>query len=140
MKVNLEALFVAFGDESVKRTYYLDSDSGRVFNVLEDHDDPETQELMWALESDTRQRYIQIPKPTLEETLKEQDSFAASLGEGSDLKTKIEKMLEDDHDGSKFADFVLRDRAAREAWRDFRVGRSRQQANEWLKSLSLLSD
>ena len=140
MKVNLEALFVAFGDESVKRTYYLDSDSGRVFNVLEDHDDPETQELMWALESDTRQRYIQIPKPTLEETLKEQDSFVASLGEDSDLKTKIEKMLEEDHDGSKFAGFVVRDRVARETWRDFRVGRSRQQANEWLKSLSLLSD
>ena len=140
MKVNLEALFVAFGDESVERTYYLDSDSGRVFNVLEDHDDPETQELMWALESDTRQRYIQIPKPTLEETLKEQDAFVASLQDESELKTKVETILENDHDGSKFADFVLRDRLARDAWRDFRVDRSRQQTNEWLKSLSLLSD
>jgi hypothetical protein len=140
VKVDLEALFVAFGDESVERTYYLDSDSGQVFNVLEDHDDPETQELMWALESDTRQRYVQIPKPTLEETLEEQDSFVESLEEGSELKTKIENMIEDDHDGSKFADFVERDRAAREAWRDFRAGRSRQQANEWLKSLSLPSD
>ncbi len=49
MKVDLEAVFVAFSDDSVERTYYLDGDSGRVFNVLEDHDDPETRELVWAL-------------------------------------------------------------------------------------------
>ena len=46
MKVDLEALFVAFSDDSVERSYYLDGDSGRVFNVLEDHDDPETRELV----------------------------------------------------------------------------------------------
>ena len=85
MKVDLEALVVAFSDDSVERSYYLDSDSGRVFNVLEDHDDPETRELVWALESDTRGRYIQIPKPSLEETLEEQDAFVESL-EG-DMKT-----------------------------------------------------
>jgi hypothetical protein len=135
VKVDLEAVFVAFSDDSVERTYYLDADSGRVFNVLEDHDDPETRELVWALESDTRGRYIQVPKPSMEETLKEQDAFVESL-EG-DLKEKLDKIIQDDHDGSKFADYVKRNREAREAWRDYRALRSRDQANEWVQTLNL---
>ncbi len=135
MKVDLEAVFVAFSDDSVERTYYLDGDSGRVFNVLEDHDDPETRELVWALESDTRGRYIQVPKPSMEETLKEQDAFAESLD--GELKEKLDKIIQDDHDGSKFADFVKRNREAREAWRDYRTLRSRDQANEWVQKLNL---
>ena len=135
MKVDLEAVLVAFSDDSVERTYYLDGDSGRVFNVLEDHDDPETRELVWSLESDTRGRYIQVPKPSMEETLKEQDAFLESLD--GDLKEKLEKIIQDDHDGSKFADFVERNREAREAWRDYRTLRSRDQANEWIQTLNL---
>ena len=135
MKVDREALFVAFSDDSVERSYYLDRDSGRVFNVLEDHDDPETQELVWALESDTRERYIQIPKPTLEETLKEQDAFVESLN--GELREKLDKIIEDDHDGAKFGDFVERDREARDAWRDYRMSRSREQAEDWLTNLNL---
>ncbi len=135
MKVDLEAVLVAFSDDSVERTYYLDGDSGRVFNVLEDHDDPETRELVWALESDTRGRYIQVPKPSMEETLKEQDAFLESLD--GDLKEKLEKIIQDDHDGSKFSDFVERNRQAREAWRDYRSLRSRDQANEWVQKLNL---
>ena len=133
MKVDLEALVVAFSDDSVERSYYLDGDSGRVFNVLEDHDDPETRELVWALESDTRERYIQIPKPSLEETLQEQDAFVESL-EG-EIREKLDKVIEDDHDGAKFAEFVERNREARDAWRDYRTARSREQANEWIKKL-----
>ena len=135
MKVDLEAVFVAFSDDSVERTYYLDGDSGRLFNVLEDHDDPETRELVWALESDTRGRYIQVPKPSMEETLKEQDAFVESLQ--GDLKEKLDKIIQDDHDGSKFADYVKRNREAREAWRDYRALRSRDQANEWVQTLNL---
>ncbi len=135
MKVDLEAVLVAFSDDSVERTYYLDGDSGRVFNVLEDHDDPETRELVWALESDTRGRYIQVPKPSMEETLKEQDAFVESLD--GELKEKLDKIIHDDHDGSKFADFVERNREAREAWRDYRTLRSRDQANEWIQTLNL---
>ena len=135
MKVDLEALFVAFGDDSVERTYYLDSDSGRVFNVLEDHDDPETRELVWALESDTRGRYIPVPKPNLEETLQEQDAFVETL-EG-DMREKLDKVIEDDHDGAKFADYVERNRDARAAWRDYRTVRSREQAKEWIAKLDL---
>ena len=135
MKVDLEALVVAFSDDSVERSYYLDGDSGRVFNVLEDHDDPETQELVWALESDTRGRYILVPKPSMEESLQEQDSFVESLD--GELKEKLDKIIEDDHDGSKFAEFVERNRNARDSWRDYRMTRSREQANEWLKKLNL---
>jgi len=135
VKVDLEAVFVAFSDDSVERTYYLDGDSGRVFNVLEDHDDPETRELVWALESDTRGRYIQVPKPSMEETLKEQDAFVESVD--GELKEKLDKIIQDDHDGSKFADFVKRNREAREAWRDYRTLRSRDQANEWVQKLNL---
>lgn len=135
MKVDLEALFVAFSDDSVERSYYLDGDSGRVFNVLEDHDDPETRELVWALESDTRGRYIPVPKPSLEETLKEQDAFVETL-EG-EMREKLDKVIEDDHDGAKFADYVERNRDAREAWRDYRTIRSRQQAKEWIETLDL---
>jgi hypothetical protein len=135
VKVDLEALFVAFSDDSVERSYYLDGDSGRVFNVLEDHDDPETRELVWALESDTRGRYIQVPKPSLEETLREQDAFVESLV--GDMREKFDKVIEDDHDGAKFADYVERNRDARTAWRDYRVVRSREQASEWIKTLNL---
>lgn len=135
MKVDLEAVLVAFSDDSVERTYYLDGDSGRVFNVREDQDDPETRELVWALESDTRGRYIQVPKPSMEETLKEQDAFVESLD--GELKEKLDKIIQDDHDGSKFSDFVERNRQAREAWRDYRSLRSRDQANEWVQKLNL---
>lgn len=135
MKVDLEAVLVAFSDDSVERTYYLDGDSGRVFNVREDQDDPETRELVWALESDSRGRYIQVPKPSMEETLKEQDAFVESLD--GELKEKLDKIIQDDHDGSKFSDFVERNRQAREAWRDYRSLRSRDQANEWVQKLNL---
>jgi Uncharacterised protein family (UPF0158) len=139
VNVDFEAVVVAFSDDSVERSYYLDTDSGRVFNVLEDHDDPETQELVWQLEADTRGRYVLVPKPTLEEKLEEQDKFVESLEEVS-FKPKLEELLENDHDGSKFADFVERNREARDAWRDFRMARSRVQASEWLKTLSQPSD
>ena len=49
VKIDLEALFVAFSDDSVERSYYLDRDSGRVFNVLEDHDDPERKRHLYRL-------------------------------------------------------------------------------------------
>ena len=132
MNVDFDAVAVAFGDDSVERSYYLDIDSGRVFNVLEDHDDPETQELVWQLEADTRGRYVLIPKPTLEEQLQEQDAFMESLAD-SEMKAALGKLLENDHDGTKFADFVERNREARDEWRNFRMARSRQQATEWLK-------
>jgi hypothetical protein len=132
VNVDVEAVVVAFSDDSVERSYYLDTDSGRVFNVLEDHDDPETQELVWQLEADTRGRYVQIPKPSLEDKLAEQDAFVESLTDG-DLKSKLDEVIEDDHAGTKFADFVERHREARDAWRDFRMARSRLQASEWLK-------
>jgi Uncharacterised protein family (UPF0158) len=136
VNVDFEAVVVAFSDDSVERSYYVDTDLGRVFNVLEDHDDPETQELVWQLEADTRGRYLQVPKPTLEEQIEEQDAFVASL-EGVSFKGKLEELLEDDHDGSKFADFVDRNREARDAWRDFRMARSRVQAVDWIKKLNL---
>lgn len=138
MKVDLEALVVAFSDDSVERSYYLDGDTGRVFNVLEDHDDPETQAVVWELESDTRGRYVQVPKPSLEEALQQQDAFVESID--GDLREKLDKVIEDDHDGAKFAEFVDRDRAARDAWRDYRLVRSRQQANEWIQTLDLTTD
>jgi hypothetical protein len=62
----------------------------------------------------------------------------ASLPE-ADLKAKLDKVLVDDHDGSKFADFVERNRDARDAWRDFRMVRSRKQASEWLKQQNFLN-
>ncbi|MGH9324017.1 MAG: UPF0158 family protein [Vicinamibacteria bacterium] len=139
MNVDLEAVVVAFSDDSVERSYYLDSDSGRVFNVLEDHDDPETQQLVWQLEADTRGRYVQIPKPSMEEQLEEQDAFLESLPEGA-LKSRLGELLATDNDGSKFPEFVERNRDARDAWRDFRMARSRQQASEWLKKQNLPLD
>ena len=135
MKADLEAIVVAFVDDSPERSYYLDGDSGRVFNLLEDHDDPETQELMWALESDMRGRYIQIPKPSLEEALQEQDAFVETL-EGN-LKEKLDGIIESDHDGKKFIEFIKRDRAARETWRDYRLVTSRKRAHEWLQDLGI---
>lgn len=71
----------------------------------------------------------------MEETLKEQDAFVESLD--GELKEKLDKIIQDDHDGSKFSDFVERNREAREAWRDYRSLRSRDQANEWIQKLNL---
>ena len=136
MKVDLEAVVLAFSDDSVERSYYLDRDSGRIFNVLEDHDDPETRELVWQLEADSRNRYVQIPKPSMEETLKEQDVFVDSIVE-EELKTNLTQLLEDDHDGSKFIDFIERNKSARNTWRQFRKVRSRKQATDWLTMLRL---
>ena len=136
MNVDVDGLFVAFSDDSVERSYYLDTDSGQVFNVLEDHDDPETQELVWQLEADTRGRFVQVPKPSMEETLEEQDAFVESMSDG-ELKQELEALVSNDHDGTKFVDFVERNRAARDAWRDYRMARSREKANAWLDKLGL---
>jgi hypothetical protein len=75
--VNLDALVVAFDDSEPARSYYLDRDTGTVFNFLEDHDNPETQEMAWQIEVDGGRRFIQIPKLSIEEELQEQDSFVA---------------------------------------------------------------
>ena len=90
---------------------------------------------MWALESDTRGRYIQIPKPSLEEALQEQDTFVETL-EGP-LKDKLDGIIESDHDGKKFIEFIKRNRDARETWRDYRLVTSRNRAQEWLQDLGV---
>lgn len=136
MNVDIEGLVIGFSDDSVERSYFLDRDTGRVFNVLEDHDDPETQKQVWQLEADTRDRYVQIPKLNLEQRIDEQDAFVESLDEG-DLKASFEKVIESDHDGSKFAEFVTRDRTARDAWRAYRKSRSRERVAVWVETVDL---
>ena len=79
MKLDRDALIVAFDDNSLERSYYLDRDSGKVFNLLEDHHDPETEEIAWQIEADGGRRFIQIPKLSMEEMMQEQDAFLESL-------------------------------------------------------------
>jgi hypothetical protein len=134
--VNLDALVVAFDDSEPARSYYLDRDTGTVFNFLEDHDAPETQEMAWQIEVDGGRRFIQIPKLSIEEELQEQDSFVETI-EDQELKLKLSQMLETDHDGSRFQDFVSRQREVREKWRSFCRVRSRERASDWLGSLGL---
>ena len=133
MKVDLDSLVMAFDDNSLERSYYLDRDTGRIFNLLEDHDDPETEEIAWQIEADGGRRFIQIPKLSMEEIMEEQDSFVESL-EDSELKTKLSEVLESDRDGSRFEEFVKRQRDARKKWRAFTKVRSRERADAWLKS------
>ena len=136
LRIDLEALVVAFDDDSPAHSYYLDRDTGRVFNFVEDHLDAETEEITWQIEADGGKRYLQVPKLTLEEELKEQDSFVESLDD-KELKEKLAKVIESDHDGSQFQDFVRRQRGAREKWRAYCRVRSRERADLWLKSLGL---
>jgi hypothetical protein len=133
VNVDLEALVMAFHDNSLERSYYLDRDTGKVFNLLEDRDDLETEEIAWQVEADGGRRFIQVPKLSMEEVLQDQDSFVDSLDDG-ELKAKLSKVLESDSDGSRFEGFVNRQREAREKWRAFIKVRSRQRADEWLKS------
>ena len=136
MIVDLDTLVMAFNDNSLERSYYLDRDTGKVFNLLEDHDDAETEEIAWQIEADGGRRYVQIPKLSMEEILEEQDSFVATLEDG-DLKAKLSEILESDSDGSRFEEFVNRERDARERFRTFLKVRSRERADEWLKSLGI---
>ncbi len=135
-RIDLEALVSAFDDDSPAHSYYLDRDTGLVFNFVEDHVDAETEEITWQIEADGGKRYLQVPKLTLEEELKEQDSFVESLDD-KELKEKLAKVIESDHDGSQFQDFVRRQRGAREKWRAYSRVRSRERADLWLKSLGL---
>lgn len=136
--VDLDALTHAFTDSSLERSYYLDLETGRVFNLLEDHNDPETEEIQWQIEADGGRRYAQIPKLSLEEEMQEQDTFVESLDD-AELKAKLTEVLEKDRDGSHFNDFVTRDRKARDKWRVFWKDRSRQRADQWLDKLGLNS-
>jgi hypothetical protein len=133
VKVDLDSLVMAFDDNSLERSYYLDLETGRIFNLLEDHDDAETQEIAWQVEADGGRRFIHIPKLTMEELLAEQDSFVESLEDGK-LKNSLLEVLESDTDGSGFEEFVKRQRNAREKWRAFTKVRSRERADTWLKS------
>ena len=45
LRIDLEALVVAFDDDSPAHSYYLDRDTGLVFNFVEDHVDAETEEI-----------------------------------------------------------------------------------------------
>ena len=129
-----EALVAAFVDDGPERTYYYDRDTSRMVSVAEDQEDPLTQEIIWQLESDTRGRFVPVPKPRLEDTLNEQDAFVESLPEG-EMRQRLEALLEDDPDGSKVARLVTRDRTFRPAWRRFRAARARTQASEFLSRL-----
>jgi hypothetical protein len=135
-RVDLDALVVAFSDDAPARSYYLDKENGQVFSLLEDHVDPETEEIAVQIEVDGGRRYLQIPKLTIEEVLQEQDAFLESL-DHQELKTQLAKVIESDHDGSQFEEFVSRQREAREQWRDFCRTRARERADRWLKSLDL---
>lgn len=135
-RIDLEALVGAFDDDSPAHSYYLDRDTGLVFNFVEDHVDAETEEIAWQIEADGGKRYLQVPKLTLEEELKEQDSFVESLDD-KELKEKLAKVIESDHDGSQFQDLVTRQREVREKWRAYSRVRSRERADLWLKSLGL---
>lgn len=130
----LEALVAAFVDDGPERTYYYDRDISRMVSVAEDHEDPSTQEIVWQLESDIRGRFVPVPKPSLEDTLSEQDAFVESLPEG-EMRQRLEALLEDDPDGSKLAQLVNRDRTVRPAWRQFRAARARVQASDFLNRL-----
>jgi len=136
VSIDLEGLVVAFDDESPARSYYLDRDTGKVFSFLEDHVDAETEEIAWQIEADGEKRYLPVPKLTLEEELKEQDSFVESLDKG-ELKERVAKVIESDHDGSKFQELVIRHRETREKWRAYFRGRSRERVKLWLKSVGL---
>ena len=136
MKLDRDALIVAFNDNSLERSYYLDRENGRVFNLLEDHHDPETEEIAWQIEADGGRRFIQIPKLSMEELMQEQDAFLESLEEG-ELKTAVAAVLESDKDGSAFEEFVRRKKDAREKWRAYIKVRSGERAEEWLKSLGI---
>jgi hypothetical protein len=133
VNVDLDSLVLAFSDNSLERSYYLDRDTGRIFNLLEDHDDPETEEITWQIEADGGRRFIQIPKLAMEEVLEEQDSFVNSLEDG-ELKAKLSEILESDTDGSLFEEFVKRKKEARDKWNAFAKVRSRVRADEWLSS------
>ncbi len=134
--IDLEALVVAFDDDSPAHSYYLDRDTGLVFIFVEDHVDAETEEITWQIEADGGKRYLQVPKLTLEEELKEQDSFVESLDDKK-LKEQVAKVIESDHDGSQFQELVTRQREVREKWRAYSRVRSRERAALWLKSLGL---
>jgi len=131
----LAALVAAFVDDGPERTYYYDRDTSRMVSVAEDHEDPSTQEIVWQLESDTRGRFVPVPKPRLEDTLNEQDAFVESLPEG-ETRRRLEALPESDPGGSKLARLVTRDRAVRPAWREFRAERARAQAAAFLARLA----
>ena len=130
----LEGLAAAFFDDGPERSYYYDRDTARMVSVAEDHDDHATLEIIWRLEADTRNRFVPVPKPRLEETLDEQDAFVESLPPGP-LRKRLEKLVEDDPDGSKVALLLVRNRELRPEWRRFRAERARVQAREFLRRL-----
>ncbi len=128
------AVVAAFLDDGPERTYYYDRDTSRIVSISEDQEDPATQRVVWDLESDTRGRFVPIPKPKFEETLSEQDEFVEQLPDGP-LKSRLETLIEDDPDGSRMAQVVVQDRDARNAWRLFRTGRAEDRARAFLAGL-----
>ncbi len=134
VKVDLEALVFAFEDSSIERSYFVDRDTGRIFKLLEDHHDTETEEMVWQIEVDGGNRIIQVPKLTMEEEMEEQDLFLSTLEEG-ELKDKVSKVLDSDPDGSKFPEFITRQREAREKWKISHKEQSRKRAEKWIESL-----
>jgi hypothetical protein len=137
-RLEMDALVTAFADGAPVRNYYLDKESGRVFSLSDDHVDTESEEITVQIEVDGGRRYLQVPKPTMEEEIQEQDSFLESL-EDDELKTKFAKVIESDHDGSQFQELVTRQRDAREKWTRFCRTRARKRADQWLKTLGLPS-
>lgn len=135
--VNMDALTLAFDDNSLERSYYLDRNTGRVFNLLEDHSDPETEEIAWDIEADAGKRYILIPKMPIEEELEERDAFISIIGDDA-LSKKLSDMMDaDGTTGRRFTEFVTKDRLVRDKWRAYRRTRSRERAIRWLESLKL---
>jgi len=136
VKVDHDALVIAFNDNSLERSYYVDRETGRVFNLMEDRDDVGTEEITWEIEADGGRRFVQVPKLSMEEEMQEQDAFVESL-EDCELKKQLAQILESDSDGSGFEDFVGRSREARERWRSFGKARAKERAQKWLEALGM---
>ena len=130
----LEGLTAAFLDDGPERSYYYDRDTARMVSVAEDHEDHSTRPIVWQLEADTRNRFVPVPKPRLEDTLREQDTFVESLPRGP-ARRRLERLVEEDPDGSKLARLVIRDPELRPQWRRFRAQRARTRARQFLSRL-----
>lgn len=130
----MDAIIIAFNDNSLERSYYLERETGRIFNLREDRIDSGTEEIAWEIEADDGRRFVQVPKLSMEELMQEQESFVDSVQVGQ-LKNALSEVLESDSDGSGFDEFVNRHRQAREMWKAYTKVRSRERADAWLRSL-----
>lgn len=135
LKIDLDELCSAMEDSSYEQRYYLDLQTGLVLFLSEDMDDEETGRLRNRIDHEP-DRYEQVPKAESHEGFADMQDFIDTV-EDEHLVGLLQAATKGKGAFRRFKDTLLRYPEERERWFQFKEGRERERAMEWLAEIDV---